>query len=434
MSSNIERKLAAIMFTDIAGYTALSAKDENKALGLLDKQTDVLIPIIERFNGTLHKKVGDGLLHTFPTVTEAIKCAISIQKEIQKIENLNLRIGIHEGEVTLKDGDVLGDDVNVASRIEEFSPIGGISISGKVQQDISSLPEYQTEFIDSPNLKGVGQEVKIYGIVSHNLPKPDKTTTHAKLEKEEVKPRFNIFALTGAVLTIIGVVFWVSVSVVGVSFGGKQEAPSIGIMMMENRGSSDDTFWVRGITEDLIIKVASSGNIRIPSIKEIGSVDISESWEKIANQLNVKYILTSSLYKDKGKFKLSSQLINTDTGVTEYANNWTESNDKASTIVGTLAEQMLKIISPKVKFKKDENIVNSESYTLYMKAKSYAGEDTKYNNTTPEELDLAQGFLENSIALDSSNVDAQIQLARIHIYHKDLDTAIEILQKSVKKC
>ena len=87
MSSNIERKLAAIMFTDIAGYTALSARDENKALGLLDKQEEILTPIIQRFNGTLHKKVGDGLLHTFPTVTEAIKCAISIQKETQKIEN-----------------------------------------------------------------------------------------------------------------------------------------------------------------------------------------------------------------------------------------------------------------------------------------------------------------------------------------------------------
>ena len=93
---SIERKLAAIMFTDIAGYTALSAKDENKALELLDTQKQLLTPIIEEFNGTLHNKSGDGLLFTFPTVTDAVKCGIKIQQESKAVEDLNLRIGIHD--------------------------------------------------------------------------------------------------------------------------------------------------------------------------------------------------------------------------------------------------------------------------------------------------------------------------------------------------
>ena len=139
MPSSVERKLAAIMFTDIAGFTALSGKDENKALSLLDQQKEVIIPIIDEFNGTLHKEMGDGLLFTFPTVTEAVKCAIKIQEVAKSVDDLNLRIGIHEGEITFKDGDVLGDDVNVASRIEPFAPLGGIAISGKVQQNISDF-------------------------------------------------------------------------------------------------------------------------------------------------------------------------------------------------------------------------------------------------------------------------------------------------------
>ena len=162
----IERKLAAIMFTDIAGYTALSAKDENKALALLDTQKQILTPIIEEHNGTLHKEVGDGLLFTFPTVTDAVRCGIKIQEETKAVDELNLRIGIHEGEITLKDGDALGDDVNVASRIEAFSPSGGISISSKVQQNISSLPEFETSYVGKPELKGVSQEVKVYCITS----------------------------------------------------------------------------------------------------------------------------------------------------------------------------------------------------------------------------------------------------------------------------
>ena len=85
----IERKLAAIMFTDIAGYTALSAKDENQALALLDTQKQILTPIIEEFNGTLHKEVGDGLLFTFPTVTDAVRCGIKIQEKTKTNRDLN---------------------------------------------------------------------------------------------------------------------------------------------------------------------------------------------------------------------------------------------------------------------------------------------------------------------------------------------------------
>jgi len=183
----IERKLAAIMFTDIAGYTALSAKDETKALELLDTQKQILTPIIEEFHGTLHNRVGDGLLFTFPAVTDAIKCGIKIQKETKEVEDLNLRIGIHEGEITLKNGDALGDDVNVASRIDPFSAEGGIVISGKVQQNISSLPEFKTKFISEPLLKGVSQEVKVFCIISHGLPETDITKVTAKLEKDVKK-------------------------------------------------------------------------------------------------------------------------------------------------------------------------------------------------------------------------------------------------------
>ena len=93
MPSSVERKLAAIMFTDIAGFTALSGKDETKALSLLDKQKEVIIPIMDEFNGTLHKEMGDGLLFTFPTVTEAVKCAIKIQEVAKKY---NLPAGYHQ--------------------------------------------------------------------------------------------------------------------------------------------------------------------------------------------------------------------------------------------------------------------------------------------------------------------------------------------------
>ena len=174
MSSTTERKLAAIMFTDIAGYTALSSKNEQRALEILDTQEKILKPIIEQHNGILHKQIGDGLLFTFSTVSDAVKCGIKIQKETKNIKDLNLRIGIHEGEITIRDGDALGDDVNIASRIESYAAEGGIAISGKVQQNISSIPEFKTKFISQPKLKGVKQDVKIYCLISHDLPETDR--------------------------------------------------------------------------------------------------------------------------------------------------------------------------------------------------------------------------------------------------------------------
>ena len=115
------------------------------------------------------------LLISFNLTSESVKCAIEIQKAIQNLEYLNLRIGIHEGEIAISGDDVLGDDVNVAARIEPFSAVGGVSISGKVQQNISSIPDIKTELIAKPNLKGVNQEISVYAIISNNLPFPDKS-------------------------------------------------------------------------------------------------------------------------------------------------------------------------------------------------------------------------------------------------------------------
>ena len=130
------RKLAAIMFTDIAGYTKLSSTDDTKAAKLLNTQRDLLKPIVEKYGGSWLKEIGDGLLITFKGATSALECAIEIQKTTKDIDDLNLRMGIHQGEIIEQKGDVIGDDVNVASRIEPFSAIGGIAKTlGKVAED-----------------------------------------------------------------------------------------------------------------------------------------------------------------------------------------------------------------------------------------------------------------------------------------------------------
>ena len=112
------RQLAAIMFTDIVGYTALMGRDEQKAFDLLEKNRQIQKPIIEQHNGKWIKELGDGVMASFNTVSDAVAAAIKIQQSCNAAKEFQLRIGIHLGEVVFEDGDVFGDGVNIASRLQ----------------------------------------------------------------------------------------------------------------------------------------------------------------------------------------------------------------------------------------------------------------------------------------------------------------------------
>ena len=165
------KKLKAIVFTDIVNFTKISANDEFQALALIDKQSKILKPIVNKHNGEWLKEIGDGLLLSFDSSLNAVLCSIEIQLELIKVKDLNIRVGIHQGDIFIKDGDVFGDDVNIASRVEGFSPIGGIAISDKINNDIAGIKDVRTSFIGYRKLKGVGQDTKIYCITSNGLPR-----------------------------------------------------------------------------------------------------------------------------------------------------------------------------------------------------------------------------------------------------------------------
>ena len=165
-----QKKLKAIVFTDMADFTKISAQDEQKALYLIQKQNDIIKPIVDRYNGEWLKEMGDGLLLSFDSSLEAVRCSIEIQGTLKEIDDLNIRIGIHQGDIFVKDGDIFGDDVNIASRVEGFAPIGGISLSDKVHKDILGVSDIKTSFIGHRKLIGVQQETKVRCITSHNLP------------------------------------------------------------------------------------------------------------------------------------------------------------------------------------------------------------------------------------------------------------------------
>jgi class 3 adenylate cyclase len=138
------RQLVAIMFTDIVGYTALMGDDEEGAFDLLNKNRELHKPLIEKYGGKWIKELGDGVMASFATATDAVQCAISIQQACYTTPGLQLRIGIHLGDVVFENADVFGDGVNIASRLQALASPGSIYISEAVHNNIVNKKKINT--------------------------------------------------------------------------------------------------------------------------------------------------------------------------------------------------------------------------------------------------------------------------------------------------
>src|SRR3984893_11989759 len=173
MSANTEqRKLAAIMFTDMVGYSALAQRDDQLALELLEEHRALLREIFPRFNGTEIKTIGDAFLVEFDSALEAAQCAIEIQRTLAKRNTdvsadrrIQLKIGIHIGDVVHREGDVYGDGVNIASRIEQLAGAGGICVSMDVERQIRNALEAKFEKFGSADLKNIKLPMELFRIV-----------------------------------------------------------------------------------------------------------------------------------------------------------------------------------------------------------------------------------------------------------------------------
>ena len=160
------RQLAAIMFTDIVGYTALMGNNEQKAFELLRKNREMQKPIIEEFGGRWIKELGDGVMASFSAVSNAVYAAIKIQEACYNSKDFELRIGIHLGEVVFEDNDMFGDAVNIASRLQALAPPGGIFVSESVHRDLVNKNDIRSEFFRVETLKNVKEPIQVYKIFS----------------------------------------------------------------------------------------------------------------------------------------------------------------------------------------------------------------------------------------------------------------------------
>src|SRR5205085_4263645 len=211
-----QRKLAAIMFTDMVGYSALSQRDDKLAQELLEEHRRLLREIFPRFNGTEIKTIGDAFLVEFNSALEAAQCAIEIQRTLSKrnhdvpvARRIEVRIGIHIGDVVHRGGDVYGDGVNIASRIEALAGAGGICVSMDVERQIRNALEARLEKLAPTELKNIAVPMDLFRIV---LPWEQKSDVRD--QKSEVRKRPVILTSTkwvgiaAIMLFVVGLIWW----------------------------------------------------------------------------------------------------------------------------------------------------------------------------------------------------------------------------------
>lgn len=166
------RKLSAIMFTDIVGYTSMMADNEQTALNAVAKNREIQQAEIARHDGTWLKQMGDGTLSSFDSAINAVNCAIAIQENLRDNPEFKIRIGIHLGDVVFTESDVYGNGVNIASRVEPMAAAGGVAISGQVRDTLIGSQDVDLVYLGEKDLKHVSQPIKIFAVNSHDLPVP----------------------------------------------------------------------------------------------------------------------------------------------------------------------------------------------------------------------------------------------------------------------
>ena len=384
------RQLAAIMFTDIVGFTTLMGNDEEKAIELLKKNRELQKPIIEQFNGRWIKELGDGVMSSFNTVFDAVNAAIKIQEACAVSNDFLLRIGIHLGDVVFENDDVFGDGVNIASRIVSLAEPGGIYVSGKIYAEIKNQKSIESVFLGMYDLKNVASSVEIFAISNPGIAIPQKEKL--KLKKKEAplekKPSKKILISISAIVValILSGIYYVKFYS---NTGKSAEAKSIAVLPFINLSSDkNDEYFADGMCDEILTNLSKIGDLKVISRTSVLQYkNTKKNLREIAEELGVNNILEGSVQKSNDRIRINVQLINAKTDQHLWAESYDRENKDVfsiqSEIAKTIAQQMNATLSEKEKSLIEEKPTeNLQAYDFYLRGKNYGDSYNGYNQET----------------------------------------------------
>ncbi|HEV8505210.1 MAG TPA: adenylate/guanylate cyclase domain-containing protein [Chitinophagaceae bacterium] len=414
------RQLAAIMFTDIVGYTALMSNDEKKAIELLNKNRSLQKPIIERNNGRWIKEMGDGVMASFNTASDAVNAAMQIQEACNAANQFKIKIGIHLGEVVFENNDVYGDGVNVASRIETLGVGASILLSKTVRDQVKNNAEFQLSSLGTFEFKNVEEPLEVFAVSNPGFVVPKRENIHGKLKKTRSGSAKRITTYATTALVVAAVIFlWKYIF-----FKKTQATPrSIAILPFENPKKDSSLLYLSdGIPENLINRLSSFSDVKVFARSATFKLaDSSKNISSLRKLLNADVVLTGQLQQDGGVYYLSCQLVDAADQNQVWGNKYQMRGDNISqiedSIVTSLMNPLRITLLDNSKGIQQDKPVNPQAYAEYLK-----GRYLSYGST-PEESEKALAHFREAIRIDPKYAAAYAAIANEKIVQSLFSTA-----------
>jgi len=412
------RQLAAILFTDIVGYTAMMQKDEQNALAVTRHYIATLKQSAEVFHGKILNDYGDGSLCCFPSATEAVRAAVQIQQRLQQEPKVPLRIGIHVGELFFEETKVMGDSVNVASRIQSLGQANTILFSKEVFDKLKNQPEYKSVSLGKFEFKNVDEPLEIFALVKEGLVVPRREQLTGKL-KEIRKRSTQKKLIAGLVLLVLFTAAFVIYKKY-LSPSGFTGEKSIAVLPFENlTKDSSEEYLTDGISQDIINRLSHISSLQKViawfSVKSFKKT--TKTLKQIADELGVAAVLTGTIQKQTDKTHIIAELIEAGTnkrlwgGDFEYeAKDILSIQTKVSTEIATaLSANITKEDRKTLEKNYTENV---EAYKLYRKGRYF------WDQRNRENYDSAEANYKRAIELDPDYALAYAGLADCYTFNQ----------------
>src|ERR1017187_5012169 len=409
------RRLAAILFTDIVGSTAMMQKDEQAALLINKRYVAVLKQFVSSHGGEILNDFGDGSLCTFASATHAVKCAIEMQQQFQFEPKVPLRIGLHVGEIFFEDGKVFGDGVNVASRIQSLGIANSILFSSQINSQIRNQQEFKSVTVGKFEFKNVDEPMEVFALSNEGLIVPRKEEMKGKLKEIEKKTARRKWALTAiAILLLAGSYFIYQNFFKAPGFSGEK---TIAVLPFENIGVPDSEEYISdGITQDIINSLS-----KISSLKKVigwfsvrGFKKTTQSLKQIADELGVAAILSGTIKNHANKTHIIAELIEANTNKRIWGDEFEYDNKDMLSIQSKVASEI--VAAMKANITPEEKINISKKYTENVDAyKFYRKGRFFWDQRTTATDDSAEIYYKKAIALDPDYALAYSGLADIYI-------------------
>jgi len=410
-----ERKLAAILFADIVGYTALMQRGEGKAMSILNRFQEVTATKVKEHKGEIIKTYGDGSLILFDSTVDAVNCAHDMQLDFKQGTVVPLRIGIHVGEVVRKDNDVFGNGVNIASRVESMGETGAVLMSADVQKRVKNQETFKTQSLGYFEFKNVEEPMEVFALANEGFAIPKSDEISGKFKKNSSISEQSMLQKWWPLITFLFIASAVYFFINQSNGGPREEITlnekSIAVLPFVDLSENKDQEWFSdGMMEEILNSLVQIADLSVTSRTSAMQFKGSKkSIREIGQDLGVANILEGSVRRQGDRLRITVQLID----VVTDKHLWSQNYDRTVTDVFAIqsevsqhiASSLQAKVSPEVKLRIEKQPTsNPVAYDLYLQALSHARTFSENGFSEAEKL------WEKAVQVDPNFADAYVQL------------------------